>query len=98
MTNDRLSDLPYAINPFYQRLTNNNTAYQLFFQSPGMILLSDLSSGDRAGWASDHAPLTKPTALLSSEVAEYPGLVMFAGGMMLLVSILLIFYLGVFKS
>ncbi|MFD1177904.1 nitrous oxide reductase family maturation protein NosD [Paenibacillus puldeungensis] len=98
VTNDGLSDLPYATNPFYQRLTAKNAAYQLFFQSPGMIFLSDLSSGDRADWASDHAPLTKPTALLSGGVAEYPGLVMFAGGMMLLVSILLIFYLGVFRS
>ena len=98
VTNDGLSDLPYAINPFYQRLTAKNTAYQLFFQSPGMIFLSDLSTSNQADWASDRAPLTKTEALLSNEAEEYPGLVMFAGGMLLLVSILLIFYLGVFKS
>jgi nitrous oxidase accessory protein len=57
LNNDHLSDIPYAINPFYQQLIQKTPAFQLFFQSPGMVFLSNLYTNDRTNWSSDAAPL-----------------------------------------
>ncbi|PYE42135.1 nitrous oxidase accessory protein [Paenibacillus barcinonensis] len=53
---DGMSDLPYAINPFYEQLISRNAAYQLFFQSPGMVFLSDLHSEGKSSWTTDETP------------------------------------------
>lgn len=56
LTNDGISEMPYSIRPFYQNVIARNSAYQLFFQSPGMNFLSDMfAGGDQA--AKDVAPL-----------------------------------------
>jgi nitrous oxidase accessory protein len=58
---DGRSDLPYAINPFFQHLTMRQPAFQLFFQSPGMVFLEGLYRFDRRDWTTDAAPLMAPT-------------------------------------
>ncbi len=54
---DGVSDLAYAINPFFERAVDRTPAFQLFFQSPGMTFLSGLFTGDKAEWSEDIAPL-----------------------------------------
>lgn len=54
---DGRSDISYAINPFFQGLTQKRPAFQLFFQSPGMVFLEGLYQTGRDRWATDTAPL-----------------------------------------
>lgn len=61
------SDLPYRVNPFFQTLVADQAAFQLFFQSPGMILLEGLFQGDKERWLSDAQPLMHPPGPASAE-------------------------------
>jgi nitrous oxidase accessory protein len=54
---DGLSDISYEINPFYSQLIDRTPAFQLFFQSPGMVYLSEMFTADRGKWARDASPL-----------------------------------------
>jgi nitrous oxidase accessory protein len=56
LNHDGISELSYAINPFYEQLISRNAAYQLFFQSPGMVFLSDLHSEGKSDWTTDESP------------------------------------------
>ncbi|MDT0122797.1 NosD domain-containing protein [Paenibacillus sp. RRE4] len=56
LNQDGISELSYAINPFYEQLISRNAAYQLFFQSPGMVFLSDLHSEGKSNWTTDESP------------------------------------------
>lgn len=56
LNQDGISELSYAINPFYEQLISRNAAYQLFFKSPGMVFLSDLHSEGKSNWTTDESP------------------------------------------
>lgn len=56
LNQDGISELSYAINPFYEQLISRNAAYQLFFQSPGMVFMSELHSGGKSNWTTDESP------------------------------------------
>jgi nitrous oxidase accessory protein len=57
ISGDGKSDTGYAINPFFQELTQKRPVFQLFFQSPGMVFLEELYQLGRQTWAKDHSPL-----------------------------------------
>ena len=57
---DGLSDLGYAINPFFLGFADRRPAFQLLFQSPGMEFLEGLFQADRDNWTMDTAPLMEP--------------------------------------
>ncbi|QJC53017.1 DUF1565 domain-containing protein [Paenibacillus albicereus] len=83
---DGKSDLAYPMNPFFQRLTKETPAFQLFFQSPGMKFLESLMAADAAGWTRDRAPLMEPPAIAGSAASETgsPGATAAAGAVLLL--------------
>ncbi|GIP34400.1 nitrous oxide reductase family maturation protein NosD [Paenibacillus sp. J2TS4] len=54
------SDLVYRTHPFFITLTQSASAYQLFFQSPGMVFLQGLFPIDSAQSLTDEAPLMNP--------------------------------------
>ncbi|WP_256757981.1 nitrous oxide reductase family maturation protein NosD [Cohnella sp. WQ 127256] len=95
------SDMAYTINPFYQQLISKTSAYQIFFQSPGMTFLSSMFSDDQESWAKDHSPLMSQAssiddnANLSTGSSVWIGLV---GALLLFVSIFIILFLGVRKQ
>jgi len=97
---DGISDLSYAINPFFERVVGRTPAFQLFFQSPSMTFLSGLFTADKADWAYDAAPLAnKPEGLSESEDRSGErnssvGLV----GIALMFGAMITIYLGVKKS
>ncbi|MCR8645479.1 right-handed parallel beta-helix repeat-containing protein [Paenibacillus sp. N1-5-1-14] len=63
-----MSDLPYAMNPFFQRLTADTPAFQLFFQSPGMQFLETMYAAGKEDWSTDTAPFMHlQTELLPKE-------------------------------
>jgi nitrous oxidase accessory protein len=57
---DGYSDMTYAINPFFQGLTQKRAAFQLLFQSPGMAFLEGLYGTNRDDWSTDSKPLMAP--------------------------------------
>ncbi|MCG7407020.1 right-handed parallel beta-helix repeat-containing protein [Paenibacillus sp. ACRRX] len=59
---DGNSEISYAINPFFQGLTRKRAAFQLFFQSPGMVFLEGLYQTERIRWTTDSSPLMRPHA------------------------------------
>lgn len=93
---DGMSDLPYLMNPLFQRLTKDNSAYQLFFQSPGMKFLESLLASGQQQWARDSAPLMEPPADLESvRPEEKTAAGTAAAGAALLAASLIIMYTGV---
>jgi|GEM_PF-189733 len=54
------SDTRYAMNPFFQGLIKKKPAFQLFFQTPGIMFLESLYETGREGWTMDIAPLMAP--------------------------------------
>lgn len=98
---DGTSDMPYAINPFYQRLIDRTPAFQLFFQSPGIAFLSGMFAERNADWSSDFSPLMKmPVETFeTTRLAKSQDLVVaIAGILLMLSSITIIYYLGVKRS
>ena len=102
---DGLSDLRYAINPFFERAADRTPAYQLFFQSPGMTFLSGLFTADAGEWASDSAPLMnlpEDTGALTEVSNERPrdggDAAVGAIGAALALGAILTIYLGVRKT
>jgi len=57
LNDDGISELSYEINPFYEQVVNRNSAYQLFFQSPGMLFMSSLFTEGKEEWTTDRSPL-----------------------------------------
>lgn len=71
---DGYSDISYAINPFFQGLAQRRSAFQLFFQSPGMVFLEGLYQTGRDRWANDAAPLmVLPDAAVQTDEAPRSG-------------------------
>ncbi|WP_434751242.1 right-handed parallel beta-helix repeat-containing protein [Paenibacillus amylolyticus] len=70
LNQDGISELSYAINPFYEQLVSRNAAYQLFFQSPGMVFLSELHSEGKNKWTSDESP---QMSIENTELSGTPG-------------------------
>jgi len=96
---DGMSDMPYAMNPFYQRLIDRTPAFQLFFQSPGIAFLSGMF-GDRQGdWSSDLSPLMSMPAGSTDEAAKpQNGVVAAVSLSLILSSLYIIYYLGVRRT
>lgn len=67
---DGKSNIPYAVNPFFQGLVQKRPPFQLFFQSPGMAFLEGLYQGDRELWATDTAPLMVPGKATGGKSSE----------------------------
>jgi len=57
---DGKSDIAYAINPFFASVAQKRPAFQLFFQSPGMVFLESLYQSGKESWSRDASPLMAP--------------------------------------
>jgi len=89
---DGRSEMGYAINPFFQGLTAKRPAFQIFFQSPGMVFLEGLYQADKGTWAMDGSPLMKrPETLRAGEGAAdarqtgLAGLILTSGAVLILI-------------
>lgn len=105
LNRDGVSELGYAMNPFYAQLVSRDAAYQLFFQSPGMSFLSGMYEGERSGWTTDLAPQISPNmpratsgALAAREYISETAFMAIIASMLLLTSLLTIIYSGGRKS
>jgi len=89
---DGRSEMGYAINPFFQGLTAKRPAFQIFFQSPGMVFLEGLYQADKGTWTQDGSPLMeRPETLRTDEGAAdvrqtgLAGLILTAGAALILI-------------
>ncbi len=60
---DQYSDLPYEADPYFLSLTDEVPEYQLFFQSPGMLILQKMLKSTSGDLLMDKDPLMKPQAM-----------------------------------
>ena len=98
---DGASDMPNAINPFFQAVAARQPAFQLFFGSPGMRFLEAVFESGSAGLLTDSAPLMAPPAGVMPANAGAGGEktgTLIPGIILLLVSLTTIYALGVRRS
>ena len=57
VNNDEFSDLAYVADPYFLSLTDEVPEYQLFFQSPGMLILQNMLKSSNGEVLMDTAPL-----------------------------------------
>jgi nitrous oxidase accessory protein len=96
---DGRSDISNAINPFFQTIVKSRPAFQLFFQSPGMVFLESLFQGDREAWLADHTPLMNLPAHQISEGIDHSAKQ--AGGIgfiLIAIALTTILFLGVRRT
>ncbi|GGG12504.1 right-handed parallel beta-helix repeat-containing protein [Paenibacillus aceti] len=110
MDDDGISEIAYAINPFYQQMIADKPAFMLFFQSPGMAFLSAMYTANREQWTTDRSPfmhlnvaLDETAALSSGDVVKERVLsketfMLIIACMLLITASLTIIYSGVIKS
>ncbi|WP_235941460.1 right-handed parallel beta-helix repeat-containing protein [Paenibacillus puerhi] len=95
---DGVSELEYAMNPFFERLTSAVPAFQLFFQSPGMLFLESMFTSGQEQWSVDVAPRMSPAVNAPSGEASRgpaPAGTLAIGLFLLASSIFTTYYLGV---
>ncbi|SDW73987.1 nitrous oxide reductase family maturation protein NosD [Paenibacillus sp. PDC88] len=99
---DHSSDIAHSINPFYLNLVNRNSAYQLFFQSPGLTFLSEMFTQDQRAWLKDPSPVLMTNTDLVADTSESERdsnlFLLLAGLSILLISAYIILFLGVKRS
>ncbi len=96
---DGRSELSNAINPLFQTIVKARPAFQLFFQSPGMIFLQEILQADRQQWMTDNSPLMEPPADMQNQQPSQADLSTgIMGAVMLMAAITTLFYLGVRRS
>lgn len=107
LNKDGISEIPYAINPFYQELISRTPAYQLFFQSPGMTFLSSMYTNNQESWTKDSSPLMKmsigsiskpPSSSAEKGYISETTFMLLITSTLLITSVAIIFYSGVSKS
>ncbi|WP_433753593.1 right-handed parallel beta-helix repeat-containing protein [Paenibacillus amylolyticus] len=102
LNQDGISEISYAINPFYEQLVSRNSAYQLFFQSPGMVFLSDLFTEGREQWTTDKSPRmsmdTEAVLNISEERVAGSKMVRMVGLVLLGMATFIIIYMGVLRK
>ncbi|RUT46227.1 hypothetical protein EJP82_13215 [Paenibacillus anaericanus] len=107
LNKDGISEIPYAINPFYQELISKTPAFQLFFQSTGMTFLSSMYTNNQESWTKDSSPLMKmsidsiskppPSSTEKGNISETTFMLLITSTL-LITSVAIIFYSGVSKS
>lgn len=94
VTGDKISNLPYKVNPFFLDITNEFPPFQLLFQSPGMIFLEQLIHTPLEQQLVDQAPLLESDLTLPDDLNDKQRSVLFICLTIFTLSIIII-YLGV---
>lgn len=89
------SDISYAMNPFFQKLTAAIPAYQLFFQSPGMMFLENMLTSESSSWTSDSEPLLHPPFVAQDRSAASAQSTLWLSVFLMGLALFSILYLGV---
>lgn len=82
------SDLPYSADPFFLTLANSFPPFQLFFHSPGMLVLEELFQTDTKNWLSDKSPQMNPVHPLSGGGESGRGTLLLFSAVLFVVSVI----------
>lgn len=93
ISGDGESELAYPIDPYFLTITENYPAFQLLFQSPGVLLLKQLFKSNDQLIMKDHAPSLEPHFSYKTEDSTSP-LPLWIWSILLLISSCSIFVLG----
>lgn len=75
------SEIAFKADPYFLTLTNDVPEYQLFFQSPGLILLQNMLKSPADQLLTDSAPLMNVTVEVEKETSSYFSLWVMSGVM-----------------
>ncbi|HJV44712.1 MAG TPA: NosD domain-containing protein [Bacillota bacterium] len=95
LTDTGHSSITYGINPFFQKLTEEVPAYQLFFQSPGLPFLESMFTTKQESWTKDLSPLMKPALVSGESLQSQSYITLWFGLVLMILPIITIYYLGV---
>lgn len=93
LSGDGKSELAYPIDPYFLTITENYPAFQLLFQSPGVLLLKQFFKSNDQLLMKDHAPSLQPHFSYTREDSNTP-LPLWIWSILLLISSCSIFVLG----
>lgn len=82
---DNLSDLEVIADPYFMEITDKNSAFQLLFQSPGMMLMEKLFKSDETTLVKDSSPEMIPNIQQQSHAELNMG-IMYASILFILLS------------
>lgn len=69
---DGQSDISYRMNPFFRQLAEQTPSFQLFFQSPGIVLTESLNRSGSERWTADEQPLMDVPAHVQRDLSVEP--------------------------
>ncbi|QDX92553.1 copper-binding protein [Brevibacillus laterosporus] len=92
---DGKSDLSYRINPFFFALTDQVEAFQIFFQSPGLLFLESMFDDHSGTFLQDSQPLMAPINQQNQAPATNSLVIIVTSLIMLVGSINFIYLMGV---
>lgn len=87
---DNLSDLKVVADPYFMEITDKNSAFQLLFQSPGMMLMEQLFKSEEKDLVKDSSPAMAPNIQQDEQTTSNTG-IMYISILFILSS--MIFYL-----
>lgn len=97
MNGQNISSLTYKVDPFFMNVINEYPAFQLLFQSPGMVFLEDLIQVPADVQLVDATPLmTNPLAVTENESSNQLPILLFCLSLLIISTIII--YLGVKKQ
>lgn len=89
---DRISDLEVVADPYFMEITDKNSAFQLLFQSPGMVLMEKLLKSNEANLVKDRSPSIIPNIRENTKVSLNVGVMYIS--ILFLLSSTIIYILG----
>ncbi|OAJ74376.1 copper-binding protein [Brevibacillus sp. SKDU10] len=92
---DGKSDLSYRINPFFFALTDQVEAFQIFFQSPGLLFLESMFDDHSGAFLHDPQPLMAPIEQQNQAPATHSPMILVISAIMFFGSIYFIYLMGV---
>lgn len=75
---NNLSDLEVVADPYFMEITDKNSAFQLLFQSPGMVLMEKLFKSDEINLVKDQSPTMIPNIQEQGQVVLNRGIMYFS--------------------
>ncbi len=89
---DGFSDLAVVADPYFMQIMDKNSAYQLLFQSPGMVIMEKLFKGNEEKLVKDQSPAMIPNFQEEGQIDFNRGIMLIS--ILFILSSFIIYFLG----
>lgn len=89
---DHFSDLEVVADPYFMEITDKNSAFQLLFQSPGMVLMEKLFKSAEENLVKDPSPVMIPNIQEDDQTEQNMGIMLIS--ILFILSSLSIYLMG----